>query len=202
MKRLTAGLALVLILIPFLASCEFRPEDKWPNITTHEVTANFDVTLEILEAIGAPRLTIPDRNVDLSIDIVTYHMNQEWTVKVFLYNVNQVVTFYESNLPSGTVHNSLPISETHRLDQVNGSVIGGGHPPQGTTRLSLAYTPDFFPTALSDWIMYTITDEGKLQIEYIVDRYIYYYRVIVEDSEGRSDTFHYSIISELIIEED
>lgn len=200
MKRLTAGLALVLILIPFIASCEIRPEDKWPNITTHEVAANFDVTLEILEAIGAPRLTIPDRTVDLSIDIVTYHTNQKFTVKIFLYEVVQTVTFYESNLPTNTVCVSLPITEVHRADEVTGTVLGGGHPPQGKTQLRLFYTPDFFPTALSDWISYSITD--KIQINWITDRYTYNYRVIVEDAEGRSDTFDYSIISQLIIKED
>jgi hypothetical protein len=200
-KRLIAGLALVLIVVPFLVSCEIRPEDKWPNITTYAVTANFDVKLEILKAIGAPRLTIPDREVDLSIDIVTYNANQKFTVKIFLYDVIQQVTYYEANLPTDTVYFALPITETHRIDQVTGSYLGGGHPPQGKTQLNLFYTPGFFPTELADWINYDVIG-GMIQINWITDRYIYYYRVIVEDAEGRSDTFAYSVISELIIEED
>ena len=202
MKRLTAGLALVLILVPFLASCEIRPEDKWPNITDHEVTADFDVTLELLEQIGVPTLKIPNREVELTIDLVTYHMNQGFTVKIFLYEVAQVITYYEDNLPGDTTSGVLPVSEVHRRDNVIGSDIGGGHPPQGTTQLSLKYTPCFFPDALGDWISYSISDQGGFQINWITDRYIYYYRVIVEDAEGRSDTFTYQIISELIIEDD
>lgn len=195
------ALVLLVIMLPVMAGCQFTPEDKWPVVTYTNVAADFTVTLEIEKTYGIPRLTIPSPAVATTIGVRTYRMNQPWRVDFVLERVKQVLTVYnEFGLPQAQYEVALPVTEIHRFDSVLGTPQPGGHPPQGTTELGLNFSVDWFPLGLEDWIQYGIDPvTGAFKIYWITDRYIYYFRAVVEDMDGRTDTFHFEIYSELVI---
>ncbi len=198
-----ARLALILVLVPFLLSCEITPEDKWPEIVDTEINANLNVTLELLEGFGIPQIKVPNRQIEAKVTVRTYHGNQPWTVHVVLDGVRVDKTFYEGLIPTQTLQYAVPVTETFLWENYTGSYLGGGHPPQGNVLLTLTFEPDYFPVYLSDWISFDIDpDTGGLTINWINDRYYYDFVVIIEDAEKRSDTFDFTLISELIIEEE
>jgi hypothetical protein len=179
MKYPIARYGLLILLIPFLISCQMKPEDKWPVITSHTVTADFTITAKNVS--GIFQFTVKDRSADLKFQIRTYNANQGWKTKVILEGVDRYI--------GGSVV-SLPITELSALDGLTGTyVTNSGHPPQGVVELSLTFEPNYFPLTLDEWFNGTT----------LTNQYIYHYRLIVEDMGGRTDTITFNIVSTLSI---
>jgi hypothetical protein len=192
--------ALILLLVPLFilnVGCEITPEDQWPVITSWDVSANYDVTLTIVKPYGIPQLTVPDRNIKITVDVRTYNASQAWDARIFLESVDQVYTQYENNLPGSQYQTTLPVTENYRIEGVAGDyVANSGKPPQGVVELVLNWAPQFFPLSVNDWLIYS-TDQttGGLVVDKISDRYVYRFRVILFDQGGRSDSFTFDVYS-------
>ncbi len=208
MIQKSAKYALILLVIPFLMAfntgCndEWGPEDKWPKITHWEHNENFDVTLKILKPFGIPQLKLPNRTVNMKIQVRSFHADQEYTVRVFLEQVDWMYTAYSNNAPAGTTSVGLPVTGIYWDDAVVGTVISG-KPPQGTAELEFFFEPSYFPLAIDDWLSYTQDPvSGAMDIDWVTDRYIYHFICVIEDKDGRTDSFGFTVISELIVETD
>ncbi len=201
MKYTIARYSLFLLLIPLLLfGCDrIGPEDKWPVVANVTVNANPNVTLEFIEGIGAPRLTVGNRNVEVQLDVRSFNAGQEWKVTTFLERVDRYWTTYDDNLPEASFSQKIAILESFYTDHIVGS-YQGGLPPQGTVRLTVHLALGWFPECIDDWISYSII-EDKFVIHWLTDRYVYYFRTVVEDLEGRSDTFTFELYSILIVED-
>lgn len=181
-------LAFLLILIPFLMGCNIKPEDQWPVIVNENIDANFTVIMTIPEALPIPFLTIAKDTVDMTIDIRSYNANQGWDVKVVLEDIIVYATDWgDLTLPIDSI-GKLGITETYRIENVIGNYISG-NPPQGITEIKLYFTPSWLPLSFNDWIQGTIK----------VDRYEYYYILIIEDMGGLTDSWEFVIVSTLVI---
>ena len=206
---MTAKIALVLLVLPLImlvnTGCndEWFPEDQWPLITHWEHSENLTVNVDLIKPYGIPQLKIPNRQIDMIIDVRSFHAEQPYNVWIFLQHVEQDITFYSNNLPAYSTKNLLGITETHYEERIYPSyVIDSGTPPQGIGQMELFFTPEYFPLTLSEWIGFSINpDTGATLIDYVVDRYVYEFRVVVEDQDGRSDTFEFDVISELKIDD-
>jgi hypothetical protein len=202
-KYSIARYALLLLLVPLLFfGCDrVGPEDKWPVITYYEIQGNPNVTLEFVEGLGVPRFTIANRTVDLIVDVRSFNAGQEWTVTTFLEGVTRKYTNYEDNLPNGSYTSDIAATSIYRADHLTGE-YQGGVPPQGTMRLTMRLYLDWFPETVDDWISYTIDPEtGDFIIHWISDQFVYHFRMVVEDLEGRSDTISFDLYSILNIED-
>jgi len=188
----------MIIPVLFFGCNRIGPEDKWPVVSNVTINANLNVTLEFIDVIGAPRITVPNRTVGVQLDVRSFNAGQEWKVTTFLESVDRYWTTYEDNLPQISHHENIDILGSYYSDHIVGS-YQGGLPPQGTARLTVQLYLDWFPEATSDWIAYTIDGEGNFQMQWLTDRYVYHFRSVVEDLEGRSDTFDFDLYSILII---
>jgi len=202
-KYKTARYALflsVFILIPWLIGCEsvIEPQDKWPVITDWELEYAYDVTLKLDKKTYFPKeLILPDDyNTYLTMNVRTYHTGQAFTYKLILERVIGDIT--ELDLVNGAFYTSvegLLITETARIDHVLGTyVAGSGHPPQGVTELSVFWEPGWFPTSLPYW--YETTPNGII----LHNRYVWNYTGVLEDADGRSDTFSFNLIANLKVD--
>jgi hypothetical protein len=82
---------------------------------------------------------------------------------------------------------SLPGSATaETMDGMVGEYIEGS-PPQGVTEIKFSFKPEWFPTTYGDWVNGTV----------VSDKYVYYFVVIIEDMEGRTDSWDFSVTSTL-----
>lgn len=181
-------LAFLLILIPFLMGCNIKPEDKWPVIVSDNVDANFTVVMTIPEDFPVPFFTIGKDTVDMTIGIRTFNANQGWNVKIILEDVIVYATDWaDLTLPIDSVGN-LGVTETLRLERIVGDYISG-NPPQGITEIRFYFTPSWLPLTYNDWIQGTVK----------VDRYEYFYVLIIEDMGGLTDSFEFIIVSTLVI---
>ena len=205
MKLTIMKYTLVLLVLPLMlmltVGCNdlVGPEDKWPDIISWTHTENFDVVVDILQPYGIPQLTVPDRTVEVTTQIRSYHALQEYTIRIVLTGITETITMYENNLPAASQCFFIPYSEVHYEDSVIGSyLIGSGQPPQGVSEFLFYYDPGWFPTAVGDWIrLGTDTETGATYIASVTERYQFHYRVIFEDPDGRTDTYDYCIMSEL-----
>jgi len=206
-KKTIVKYGLLLLVLPVLMALNmgcnnaFGPDDQWPVIVSWKHSENFDVTLKIIKPYGIPQLIVPNREIDLTFYVRSYHATQPFTVRVFLKGVEQEVTLYNDNLPGGPAIRNLPITEIAVFDNYVGTyVAGSGNKPQGVAELKFGVIPDFFPVNVSDWVQIDTDDEtGAVSIAEITERYIYNFLVVVEDSEGRTDTFCFNVISKLIV---
>lgn len=174
MKYTIARFAFVLILIPFLLGCELKPEDKWPVIAGEAVDANFTITVTIIEDMGIMQFSVVKDHIDMTLDIRSYNANQGYDVKVILTDIVKC--------PGG----SLGMTETARFEDLIGTYIDG-KPPQGVSRIGFSVYPGWFPLSLTDWF------DGVN----ITSSYTYYYIVIIEDMDGRTDSWEFQIRSTL-----
>lgn len=181
-------LAFLLILIPFLMGCNIKPDDKWPVIVSDTIDANFTVIMTIPEDFPIPFFTISKDTVDMTIGIRTYNANQGWDVKIILENIIKHSTDWENLATPIDYVSNLGLSETLRLDNITGEYISG-NPPQGITEIRFYFTPGWLPLTYNDWIQGTT----------MVDRYEYFYVLIIEDMGGLTDSWEFIIVSTLII---
>jgi len=201
---------LVLLVLPVMMAMtvgcnnEMWPDDKWPQVVTWEHTENFDVTVELIKPFGVPQLTVPDRRVDVTCQVRSYHALQAYTIRVFLTGICESVTSYNNNLPVGSQKFELDIAETGVRDNVIGTYIAGsGNLPQGVAEIAFFFEPVYFPLDVTDWIRLGVDpDTGALFLESTSDRFIYHYRIVIEDQDGRTDTFEFDVVSQLKVEDD
>lgn len=205
MNRLKIGIIILTLLFPlFLFGCDdefVQSEDRWPTIVNWDVTSNLTVKLDILEGFGIPRLEVANRTIGMTVDVKSYHVSQEWTIYAFLESVTKQVSLYSNNLPGASVNQTLPVTEIFHFKNVTGTYLGGT-PPGGTVQFALTMEPEWFPLSVSDWVSYEIDEEAGLIINSVTDRYIYNFRLVVEDLDGRSDTTTFAAVSPLEVSDD
>ncbi len=181
-------LAFLLILIPYLMGCNIKPQDQWPVIAYEEIDANFTVVMTIPEDFPIPFFSIAKDSVDMTIGIRSYNANQGWDVKVVLEDIIVHTTDWaDLSAPIDGISN-LGTSETYRIENVIGE-YKGGNPPQGISEIKLYFTPCWLPLSFNDWFQGTVK----------VDRYEYYYVLIIEDMGGLTDSWEFVIVSTLVI---
>lgn len=165
-----ARFAFVLILIPLLLGCELKPEDKWPVIAGEAVNADFTIKLTMSEDLGIMQFSVAKDHVDVTLDIRSYNANQGYDVKVILTDIVKC--------PGG----SLGMTGTARFEDLIGTYIDG-KPPQGVSRIGFTFYPPWFPLSLADWF------DGVN----ITNGYTYFFIVIIEDMDGRTDSWEFQV---------
>ena len=202
MNKTIVKYVLLLLVLPVLMALNlgcnnaFGPDDKWPVIVGWDHSEKFDVTLKIIKPYGIPQLEVPNRQIDLGVQVRSYHATQPYTIRVFLKGVEEDVTLYADNLPAANTVRNWPITEVATFDDYVGTyVANSGNKPQGVGQLTFSVVPDFFPTAVSDWVRVDMQTGTILEVS---DRYIYNFLVVIEDSDGRTDSFCFNVISKLI----
>ncbi len=191
-----AYMVLLLVIVPLLGSCEVTPQDKWPVIVTYATPEGVICTLKIEETLGIPYIeyTLPELIVET--DVRTYHSTQDFTVRIWQTDITRTMTMYEGGLPVGTVCLVMPTDIRYEEDHIKGEYISGD-PPQGIVRLKLGLSDFPVPGSVTDWIDYEQLETGGLALESITYQYVYHYRYMLEDAEGRTDTFEFSITIDL-----
>lgn len=191
-----AYMVLLLVIVPILGGCEITPDDKWPVIVTYATPDGVICTLKIEETLRIPYIeyTLPELIVET--DVRTYHSTQDFTVKIWQTEISQTMTLYEKGLPVGTVCVVMPTDLRYEYDHVKGEYISGD-PPQGIVRLKLCLGDFPVPGSVTDWVDYELVEEVGLVLESITYQYVYHYRYMLEDAEGRTDTFTFSITIDL-----
>ncbi|MCX6646499.1 MAG: hypothetical protein NTY09_09100 [bacterium] len=187
MKYQIAIFALLIILIPLLTGCELKPEDHWPVLTAETVSADFTINVTLIEELGIIQFQVANDHADLDLDIRSYNANQGWDVKVILQSIDKYSTNWAIPTSPTSYGESLPMDpSTTRFENIIGEYIDG-KPPQGTSRIKFSVYPGWFPTTFEDWV------QGST----ITDSYVYNYMVIIEDMDGRTDSWEFSISSTL-----
>ncbi len=196
MRYHVALLALIVLIVPMLVGCEITPQDKWPTITNWATTEDKKVVLTIDLTTLIPTLNLPPSGVDVIADVRTYHTNQYFTCIILTESWSRNKTVFVGGIPAGSVTNSWLGGPQFRKERVQGTyVCDSGKPPQGTTRLALGMCYPV-PAGIQDWIGYHI-EGGRPVLDYLGERYTYNLRYLLEDAEGRSDTFTFSFSIEL-----
>ena len=185
-KYKIAGFVLILIIVPLLMGCELTPEDKWPVLVDEIVDADFTVSVTEIEDLGLLQFKVVKERVDLTLDIRTFNANQGFKVEIILQDIQQNFTDYTNPTAPVSYSALMGFIETFKRVSVTGEYIDGS-PPQGVTELTLYFTPSWFPVTFTDWI------NGAI----ITDSYIYYFLVIIEDMDGRTDSFEFQLTSRL-----
>jgi len=168
--------------------CQITPEDKWPVIVGKTTPNNITVTMELGGILGII-VNIPDFTFEIKTNVRTYHANQDFTVRIWLMEVVEYYTPYLDNLPLGTQCRSQPSDWSYAWSPVEGRYISGT-PPQGI--VELAVKPDWVPVpgSVADWVEYERDpDTNALTLKSVTQKYVYHFRVLVEDAAGRSDSF-------------
>lgn len=189
MKYQIAIFALLIILLPLVTGCELKPEDQWPVIAGQTLSANFTINVSQSAELGIIQFKVARDFFDLSLDIRSFNANQGFDVKLILQSIDWYFTDYSNpNLPM-SYGATLPMEPgTTRFENLFGEYIGGT-PPQGTTRIKFTVFPGWFPTTFADWVSGTA----------IIDKYVYNYIVIIEDMDGRTDSWEFFITSTLAL---
>jgi len=171
-----------------LTGCELTPEDQWPVIAAEAVDANFTITVTQNQELGIVLFRVGKDSFDLTLDVMSYNANQGFDVNLVLKSIDKYATDYAG---SDLVSQGGPFmteSSTTRYADVIGEYISGT-PPQGIARIVVTNSPPWFPTSFGDWVSGTS----------ITDKYVYNYIVTIQDMDGRTDSWEFSITSALAL---
>lgn len=211
MRYPIAKFGLLVFLIPLLMSCNIEPEDKWPVITDWSADCDLNVHVTAITPFGF-EWNIPKERVDVKVKVRTYNANQGFKVTVILERLRREFTYggeegdedYPFDMFQTPVDN--PIDDPHGdptevivFDNLAGTYVpNSGKPPQGVTELSFFFYPNWTPYFVRDW--YVPADPVAGTADFFVFSYVYRWKVIVEDSGGRSDWFTFTKESTLVID--
>jgi hypothetical protein len=170
--------------------CQIEPEDKWPVVVGYETPAGITVTLKTVEVIGAV-IEVPDFTFEVTSQVRTYNANQDFTITLFLTDVAEIYTPYVGGLPMASQAVSHPSDLQCTSDHVHGTYLSGTA-PQGIVELVTSPEAIPVPGSVADWVHYYKNEENKVVLLSITQQYAYHFRYIVEDAEGRSDSFTFT----------
>jgi hypothetical protein len=194
--------ALVGLLIPLIAllsSCNVGPPDKWPDIITWNLAYNYDTTLSFNDA-GLPTFSQIDPTADVNIQVRTFNVNQDFRISLSLDRAEEFVQVFDGNLiPIGSTTRVYQLNERHIVNPAIGTYVpGSGHPPQGITELGLFFEPELVGKERLLVIQDPFT--GSVQSIELTMKLTMYYTIIVEDLDGRTDSFEANFVSDTIID--
>lgn len=206
-------LSLLLLLVPLLMSCSIEPQDKWPVITDWTVTpGNLNVELVGPPDYALPHIIVPEPQLKLEVTVRTYNANQTFTARVMIERIRRefwlidpltgaLLADGEEDYPFDyfTTPVDEPVDFPHGdptepivWDGLKGEYVSGsGEPPWGETKISFFVRPNWFPIWKQDWLDY----DPHYQLNKETNRYMYLFKVIMEDSGGRTDTFSFELHS-------
>lgn len=200
MKIVLAGL--IMVMVPLFMGCQISPSDKWPAILTWENVYNFDTTVT-LNALGLPSFTVIDSSVETTVTVRTYHINQDFSVRIVVDRiVAEALAFSVEELePLGSVLLLDDDPGFWLLDPAEGIYIpGSGAPPQGNVNLVINWE---VPKAADSKFFQTLIPEISSEPIYLlVTREDFFYRCIVEDAGGRTDSYNFQLTGYTIIGEE
>lgn len=210
-KNLIKQILLLIVIMPILVSCNIQPEDKWPVITDWKCTGDLDVVFFTSDSIGIPQVSIANPRISVEVKVRTYNVNQDFTAKIVLERLRW--EFFEIHPETGDIlsfeedypFDSMAMTFDNPIDDPHGDpteiieikgikgtyVANSGQPPWGETRLSFFFEPVWRPTLPIDWVGI----DTKTQLQYTTLRYVFLFKVIIQDAGGRTDSFKFQMTS-------